>query len=336
MLRARQLVLVFAAVLLMSPLSTAQAQDEWVVYDGFDGPGDGRHIVFVSGDEEYRSEEALPQLAKILAQHHGFKATVLFAVDPETGEINPNQVDNIPGLHNLNTADLMVLFTRFRDLPDEQMRHIVDYVDSGRPIVAMRTATHAFNFENHTTYDHYSWRSEEEGWEGGFGRRILGETWYRHHGDHGEESTRGLINGIWEEQPILNGVQDIWVPTDVYGVRDIKGPDVKTLVYGQSVSGMQPSAEPNFDKSIIPVAWTRTYRGQNGQHGRVFTTTMGNAEDLLNEDFRRLLVNAAYWGMGMEDDIPEEADVDIVGEYEPTPFGFDDFQEGVYPSDHAM
>ena len=60
------------------------------IYEGNDGPGKGKHIVLISGDEEYRSEEALPQLAKILANEHGFDCTVLFAIDPETGFINPN------------------------------------------------------------------------------------------------------------------------------------------------------------------------------------------------------------------------------------------------------
>src|SRR5205085_8764869 len=117
---------------------TAQASDPWVLYDGFDGPGKGKHIVLISGDEEYRSEEALPQLGKILAKQHGFKCTVLFAIDPKDGTINPNVLNNIPGLEALKTADLMVLFTRMRDLPDPQMKYIVDYVESGRPIVALR------------------------------------------------------------------------------------------------------------------------------------------------------------------------------------------------------
>src|SRR5207253_1167366 len=115
----------------------ARAADPWVIFDGYNGPGKGKHVVLVSGDEEYRSEEALPQLAKILARHHGFKCTVLFAIDPKDGTINPNQSSNIPGLEALKPADLLVIFTRFRDLPDEQMKHIVDYVESGRPIIGM-------------------------------------------------------------------------------------------------------------------------------------------------------------------------------------------------------
>src|SRR5204863_6817740 len=141
-----------------------------------------KHIVLVSGDEEYRSEESLPQLGKILARHHGFKCTVLFAIDPKDGTINPIVTNNIPGLEALKTADLMIIFTRFRDLPDEQMKHIVDYVESGKPIIGLRTATHAFNIKKGKTYDKFSFNAKD----GGFGRQILGETWISHHGNHGK------------------------------------------------------------------------------------------------------------------------------------------------------
>src|SRR5246127_1105708 len=93
--------------------NAALADGPGVVYQGNEGPGKGKHIVLVSGDEEYRSEEALPQLAKILASRHGFKCTVVFAIDPKDGTINPNVPNNIPGLEALDTADLMIIFTRF-------------------------------------------------------------------------------------------------------------------------------------------------------------------------------------------------------------------------------
>ncbi|MGD8241062.1 MAG: hypothetical protein PVH68_21090, partial [Armatimonadota bacterium] len=113
------------------------ADDQWLVLEGKDGAGKGKHIVFVTGDEEYRSEESMPQLAKILAVHHGFKCTVLWAINKEDGTIDPQTLDNIPGLEALETADLMVLFVRFRELPDEQMKRIMDYTNSGKPIVAL-------------------------------------------------------------------------------------------------------------------------------------------------------------------------------------------------------
>src|SRR5437879_1803921 len=128
----------FAAILLLLSTS-ARAADPWLVLEGGDGPGKGKHIVLVSGDEEYRSEEALPQLGKILAKHHGFKCTVLFAIDKTDGTINPNERSNIPGLEAPDKADLMVVALRLRDLPDEQIKHIVDYLESERPIIGLTT-----------------------------------------------------------------------------------------------------------------------------------------------------------------------------------------------------
>src|SRR5437879_1537469 len=228
----------FAAVLLLLGAS-AQAADPWLVLEGGGGPGKGKHIVLVSGDEEYRSEEALPQLGKILAKWHGFKCTVLFAIDPSDGTINPN-VSNIPGLEALDSADLMVIFTRFRDLPDEQMKHIVDYLEAGKPIVGIRTATHAFNIKPAKTYSKYSYNYGGKDYEQGFGRQILGETWISHHGKHGSQSTRGIIAKGQENHPILRGIKDgdIWGPTDVYGVRLPLPGDSQPLVLGQILTGM--------------------------------------------------------------------------------------------------
>src|SRR5579872_4475079 len=78
------------------------AEDRLIVL-GKNGPGRGKRVVLISGDEEYRSEQALPQLARILAEHHGFDCTVLFAVDPADGAINPDRTDNIPGLETLDS-----------------------------------------------------------------------------------------------------------------------------------------------------------------------------------------------------------------------------------------
>ncbi len=107
-----------------------------MTYQGQEGPGKGKKVVLIAADDEYRSEELIPALAKILAVHHGFDCTVLFAIDKQTGEVNPSTKDNIPGIEHLDDADLMVLFARFRELPDDQMKHFMDYVESGRPIVA--------------------------------------------------------------------------------------------------------------------------------------------------------------------------------------------------------
>jgi type 1 glutamine amidotransferase len=335
--RANHVRFLWAAVLLGAVAAPCWAADPWVVYDGFDGPGKGKHIVLVSGDEEYRSEEALPQLGKILAKHHGFKCTVLFAIDPKDGTINPN-VSNIPGLEALKTADLMIIFTRFRDLPDEQMKHVADYVESGKPIVGLRTATHAFNLKS-KTYGKYSWQNKE--WDGGFGRQILGETWISHHGNHGSQSTRGIIAPGQESHPILRGIKDgdVWGPTDVYGVRLPLPGDSKPLVLGQVLEGMKFDDKPLAGKKndpMMPVAWTKTYTTAGDKTGRVFTTTMGASQDLQTEGTRRMLVNAAYWALGMDEKIPQKSVVDIVGEYKPNPFKFGGFTKGVKPEEHAI
>jgi len=312
------------------------AADPWVVYDGFEGPGNGKHVVLVSGDEEYRSEEGLPQLGKILAKRHGFKCTVLFAIDPETGVIDPDNTRSIPRLDALRSADLMIIATRFRDLPDEQMRYVAEYVDAGKPVIGMRAAVVAFRLTS-PTYERFSSRSRT--WQGGFGRQILGQTWMSHHGRHGRESTRGLIAPGAEDHPIVRGCDDVWGPTDVYEVRDTLPNDSNVLMLGQVLEGMQPTDKPLAgpkNDPMMPMAWTRSYRGINGEVGRVFTTTMGAATDLESEGLRRLLVNATYWCVGLEKEIPARAKVDVVGEYTPLPFGFRKFKKGVKPSDHAM
>jgi len=327
----------FIIIILSASATSVFAENPWVVYDRFDVPGEGKQIVLVSGDEEYRSEEFLPQLGKILAKRHGFKCTVLFAVDPTTGKIDPNNTGNIPGLEHLDAADLMIISTRFRDLPDEQMQHIDRYVKAGKPIIGIRTATHAFKIPEGKTYAKYSWDSKT--WDGGFGRQILGETWIAHHGDHGSQSTRGVVARGNEGNPIVRGCGDIWCPTDVYEVRHPLPGDSRLLVFGQVLTGMNPTDKPVEGKQNDPLmaaAWTKTYKGENGRVGRVFTTTMGSAKDFESEGLRRLVVNAAYWCLGMEDQTPQIANVDLVGEYHALPFGSGKFRKDVKPADHAL
>jgi len=318
-----------------------QAAEQWLVFEGGDGPGKGRHVVLVSGDEEYRSEEALTQIAKILATHHGFTCTVLYAIDPKTGEISPNTVTNIPGIEALRKADLMVIATRFRNLPDEQMKEIDDYLRAGKPVVGMRTATHAFNPAKESRFAHYGWQNKTDPFAGGFGRHVLGETWISHHGHHGHESTRGLVAPGAKDHPILRGIADgdIWGPTDVYGVRLPLPGDSVPLVLGQVLEGMNPDSpvvtgeDAKKNDPMMPVAWTKTYSVEGGPKGRVFTTTMGAATDLTAEGTRRMLVNACYWAMGLEDKIPAKSVVDVVGTFEPTKFGFNGAKKGIKPSD---
>lgn len=318
--------------------TVAREPDPWLAFPGGAGPGRGKKVVLIAGDQEYRSEEAVPQLARILAARHGFDCTVLFAIDPRDGTINPT-VNNIPGLEKLQAADVLVLFTRFLDLPDDQMKPILDYVESGRPVVALRTSTHAFNLSS-PTYRRWSWNSQEPGYEGGFGRRVLGETWIAHHGIHGKEGTRGIAAPGQERHPILRGIApgSIFGPTDVYTVRLPLSGDSLPLVLGEVTETLAPDSRPVAAKNdpMMPVAWTRTYRGAAGQAARVFTTTMGASQDLAYEGTRRLLVNAVYWAAGLEAGIRERSDVRLVGEFRPTPFRFkksEEWKPGVRPAD---
>ncbi len=330
-------VLAFGAVAFAG--TPAWAEDAWVTYEGAEGPGAGQHIVFVSGDQLYRSEESFPQIARILAERHGFTCTVLFPVDPETGLINPNADTNIPGLEALEAADLMIIAARYRNLPNEQMEHVDGYIQRGGPVVGLRTSVAAFDLDDDSPYSHYNFDSEADGWEGGFGRRILGETWIANQGAAGSEGTRGVLADDHEDHPILRGVSDIFGPTQVYEVRLPLPGDSDPLLYGEVVDGTDPgdpAVEGPQNDPMMPVAWTRTYESDEGAVGRVFTTTMGDAADFLGEDFRRFFVNAIYWAVGLEDEIPEAANVDLIGEYDPSPWGFDQFMEGVRPSDHAQ
>lgn len=338
--------------LALSPAVHAQEQ-QWVTYEGKEGPGKGKHIVLISGDEEYRSEESMPAIGKILAVHHGFKCTVLFAIDPKTGEISPNTLDNIPGLEALQTADLMIIGTRFRNLPDGQMKFIDDYLQAGKPVVGFRTATHGFNLKG-PTYKHYSngYSGDKKEWAEGFGRFILGEKWITHHGKHMDEGTRGILAPDAKDHPILKGLKDgdIFGDTDVYGVRLPLPGDSKPLVLGQVTQrvgprddkdpfrGMKPTDPPLAGKKndpMMPVAWTKTYT-LNGKTGRVFTTTMGSSTDFSNDGFRRLFINGVYWAVGLEDQISASAKIDFVGEFKFNAYRGGGYVKGVKPADLVL
>jgi len=336
MTSTRRLCLLGFLVAVLAAVPAAGAEDHaWVTYEGGEGPGKGKHIVFLAGDDEYRSEELMPQLAKIAAVRHGFRCTVVWAINPKTGEIDPSAKNHMPGLHLLEGADLMVMFLRFRALPPEQMKHIMDYTNSGRPMMGLRTSTHAFNYpgKSDNPYTKYSFRSKDP--KGGYGRMVFGETWISHYGHHGRESTLGIIPAEARDHPIVRGIGKVWGPSDVYGLTDLEG-DCTPVLLGQPLKGMTPDSPPNKKKKPIPVAWTKHFTGAAGKTARVFTTTMGHAHDLKNEGFRRLCVNAIYWCLGMEDKIPAKANVDLVGEYDPKPIGMGGHRKGLTPDDFRL
>lgn len=346
-LLARLMSLTIALGFLVSNPTLAEEGKLWVTYPGGEGPGQGKHIVLVAGDDEYRTEEALPMLGKILSVHHGFKCTVLFPINPETGEIQPNYQKNIPGLEALNDADLMIMGLRFRDLPDEQMKHMDAYIQSGKPMIGLRTSTHAFNIRSSDTYKKYSWRSNVKGWQGGFGKQVLGETWVAHHGKHGGESTRGIIPDSAKNHPINRGIKpgSIWGDSDVYTINLPLPGDSTPVVMGAVLTGMNPDDPVStrdrkgvpINDPMMPLTWTKTYETESGKKARVMTSTLGAATDLVSEGSRRMVINGAYWALGMEDKIPAEGTkVDLVGEYKPTKFGFKTAKKGMTPADYVL
>jgi len=327
-----KLVVVFFDLLLAGTVFAGQTQP-WLALEGKRGPGTGKHIVFVSGDEEYRSEESLPMLGKLLSARHGFKCTVLFAINKQTGEIDPKTLDNIPGLEALGTADLMVICARYRELPDGQMKFVDAYLESGKPVIGIRPAVVSFRNKQESAFFKYSSDNRAGDYAGGFGQQVLGSTWISHHGAHGKESTRGMIVEAQRSHPLLRGVETMWGPTDVYTIHTPIPHDGQVLVMGQVLQGMKPD-DPPSDKPQMPLAWTKNYPTQRG-NARVFMTTMGDAQDFTDEHFRRMIVNACYWALGLEQEIPAKNNVDIVGQYAPTPFGFNKFKKGLKPSDLA-
>lgn len=316
------------APLLLAAFATQAA--DWATYTPPAGQANGKHLVLLAGDEEYRSEESLPMLGKLLSQRHGFKCTVLFSINPADGTIDPLNQTNVPGLHLLDSADLVITGFRFRELPDRDMQHLADYLQAGKPIIAIRTATHAFNYTRNKQSPFAKWDFASKDWPGGFGQQVLGETWINHHGDHGTEASRGLIDGTNAKHPVLRGVQDVFGPTDVYGVVHLKPTDT-VLMHGLVLKGMKPDDAPNWRKSLMPLVWTRDYPWPNGKTTRSLTTTIGAAVDFQCEDLRRLLVNASYWLTGLE--VPARADATTVGEYKPLYFGFGKNTKGIKPAE---
>lgn len=309
--------------------------NDYVVYEGAQDASNGKHLVFLTGDEEYRSEEGLVQLAKILTFRHGFRTTVLFAIDPDDGTINPNVNHTLPGAEALATADALFLGLRFRQYPDEIMQQFADVYLAGKPIVAVRTSTHAFNFpsDSSSKFLHYSYDSKQ--WPGGFGRQVLGETWVHHLGTNHKEATRGIPSVAANDHPLLRGVGKIFAPSGAYETHPMA--DSTILVRAQVLAGMTPDSPPETggkNDPMQPVAWSRVHQNEAGNTNRVLCTTMGAATDLLDESLRRLLVNGVYWGLQLK--VPTRADVRLVGEYQPSDYSFDGFRKGVKPAELAV
>lgn len=332
--------------------TACRAADDHIVYEPKDGPGKGKHIVLVSGDEEYRSEEALPMLGKILSQRHGFKCTVLFSLG-EDGCIDANNQASLSHPAALDSADGIILFTRFRRWNEEALKKFEAAVNRGIPIIGLRTATHAFNgIPKDSPYAKWNFNNN-----GGWGKAVLGETWVSHWGRHRAEATKGVIEPSAKDHPVLRGVADLFGVTDVYEAAPAA--DATILVRGQVLKGMtadsgpadykkknRGGAELAVNEPAMPVIWTREVKNEAGTTNKVLCSTLASSIDFTCEDLRRVVVNGVYWGFGLE--APQKADVAYVGGYEPSMYGTKDgqdesdpfrsrgFKRGVKPADLAI
>ncbi|MEI6713434.1 MAG: hypothetical protein WCO60_06760 [Verrucomicrobiota bacterium] len=302
---------------------------DYLTFEGKEGPGKGKHVVLLAGDEEYRSEEAMPMLGKILSQRHGFKCTVLFSADDD-GTIRPGKGDSLTHSESLDSADAIVMSIRFRHWSPETVEKFKGAVNRGIPIVGLRTSTHAFNDKA----------------LGNFGKDVLGEKWVSHWGKHKFQATRGVIEKSAEIESIMHGVTDVFGTSDVYEA--YPPADAKILMRGQVLKGMLPTDEADDSKKkratdkeeqgindpMMAIAWTREVDNTAGKKNRILCTTMGAASDLPNEGLRRLVVNGVYWGLGL--DVPQKADVTFVDPYEPTMYGFNGSIPGLKVDDLGL
>lgn len=236
------------------------------------------YVVFVAGDHEYSGEQTMPIFAQELEKNYGFTCKVISAYP------NQNAETNIPGLKELEKADMAIFFLRWRQLPDSQLVHIENFLKSAKPIMGFRTSTHAFNFPK---------GHPQEKWND-FGEFALNAPpgWRRkgnhHHYGH-NSTTQVYIAKDAAKDKLLRGVNpDFKVPSWLYHVLP-SYPTVgsKWLLMGKSIN-------PDHEAIDNPVAWY----GTNSYGAKVFTTTLGHPEDLHQKDLQKLVINAIHWGVG--------------------------------------
>jgi type 1 glutamine amidotransferase len=204
-------------------------------------------VCLVSGSDEYKSNESLAAFQKYLEKDHPARCSRAFWTEKT----------NLPGLEALDSCDVMILFTRRLELPKEQLDRVKRYCLAGRPIVGLRTASHAFQ----------NWLELD--------REILGGSYGGHYGP-GQITKIKVAPGA-DDHPILKGFKPFETTTTLY-----KNPrlaeDTTLLLTG------------SIPEHTEPLAWIREHRG-----GRVFYTSLGGPEDFQKDAFRKLLVDALYW-----------------------------------------
>ena len=296
------------------PSSLATNASDRLVFEPPAGTPAERHVVLVAGDEEYRTEESMPMLAKILSQKHRFRCTVIFAMGPDGADyIDPNHSAGIRGFDALANADLMIIGTRFRNPSAEQAKFIGDFLNAGKPVIGTRTATHAFQGKGDFAGLPYN----------DFGLKVLGETWVSHHGEHKSQGARAVFEPKSLIHPLLRGVKPFFAPSDVYGVIHLSEED-EILARGavtESLDPMSVAVSGGVNAPMQPLAWMHRYDRPNGKGtGLSFCTTAGASVDFVDANLRRMIVNACYYLTGRE--VPGLADVGYVDPFYPSFYGF--------------
>jgi len=231
-------------------------------------PADKRpHLVILSAEREYRTNETLPKFA-LEQLGRDFRVSYVYASEHDRNDL--------PGIDVLDEADVALFSVRRRVLPDEQLSVIRRFVDSGKPVIGIRTANHAFVLRG---------REPPEGlaaWEA-FDAEVIGGNYRGHHGN--ELKTAVKLAPDAGDHPILAGVDvDGLRPNgSLYRVRPLVE-SARALLVG-SVAG----------KSEEPVAWTNSRK--NG--GRVFYTSLGASADFDLSSFQHLLKNGIFWAAGL-------------------------------------
>jgi len=165
--------------------------------------------------------------------------------------------NDLPGLENLETCDVMLLFTRRLKISGEQLQRVKRYCQSGKPIVAMRTASHAFQ----------NWLALD--------KEVLGGN-YQNHYPQGSPVQIRLVQEA-RDHPLLKGVKPFSSAGSLYKNAGLAA-DATVLLTG------------TIPQHTEPVAWTRLHNG-----GRVFYTSLGHPKDFEDRSFRQLVTNALYW-----------------------------------------
>ena len=233
-----------------------------------------KHIVFLISEDpdNYEAHRTIPAFAEDLRREYGFRVTVLLGKGPRNAYAFPN-------LDVLRSADLLVVFCRRLALSPAQLGTIRKYFQSGKPVIGLRTANHAFSVREDVQDGYEAW------WE--FVPEILGCE-NKGYGPI-EPGTKATINNEAKDHPVLEGVPASWhTKGNLYLVSPLLDPDAVVLIQGTA------------DGKVEPIAWTRTTSTEN----RVFYTSMGYPDDFDNAAFRTLLINGIHWALA-EDSVKQ-------------------------------